>query len=54
MGTDIRIWQIFWTASLLIAGSCFVSITIVVIVKGARDLRAMIRGLAERRESGND
>jgi hypothetical protein len=38
-------WKLFWTAALLVAGSGFALITLVVAVKGVQDLRAMLRGL---------
>jgi hypothetical protein len=42
-------WKIFWTVSLLVAGSAFALITIVVILKGGQDLRAMLTGLKKHR-----
>jgi hypothetical protein len=41
----MEIWKAFWTISLLVAGSGFALITLIVIVKGGNDLRAMLRGL---------
>jgi len=41
----MRYWELFWTASLLVAGGAFAFITIVVIVKGGPDLREMLRQL---------
>jgi hypothetical protein len=35
----------FWTVALLVAGSGFALITLIVILKGGQDLRAMLRGL---------
>jgi hypothetical protein len=36
-------WQLFWTASLIVAGAAFAFITVVVIVKGGPDLRDTLR-----------
>ncbi|HEX9295221.1 MAG TPA: hypothetical protein VF881_05285 [Polyangiaceae bacterium] len=41
----MEVWKLFWTVSLLVSGSAFAVITIVVILKGGRDMRAMLRGL---------
>ena len=38
-------WKTFWAAALLIAGSGFALVTLVVILKGSGDLRAMLTGL---------
>jgi hypothetical protein len=46
----MRYWEFFWTACLLVAGSSFVFITIVVIIKGARDLKDMFAGLLAHRD----
>jgi len=43
-------WKIFWTGALLVAGSGFALVTLVVILKGGGDLRAMLRGLAQRHD----
>jgi hypothetical protein len=39
----MKAWQIFWAASLLIAGSFFAGITLVVAVKGFQDMRNVLR-----------
>ena len=46
----MRNWLTFWTLWLLVAGASFAAITVVVIVKGARDLRDMFTGLKLSRE----
>jgi hypothetical protein len=38
-------WLIFWTLCLIVAGSTFSAITLIVIVKGGPDLREMLRQL---------
>jgi hypothetical protein len=35
----VKYWQIFWTLNLVIAGTAFAFITIVVTIKGVKDLR---------------
>ena len=42
----MRYWQMFWTISLLVGGGAFAFITVVVIVKGGRDLRNMFSQLS--------
>jgi len=46
----MAIWQAFWAAALLVAGGGFAAITIIVILKGSQDMRAMLRGLRARHE----
>jgi len=46
----MKAWQIFWAASLLIAGSSFAGITLVVAVKGLQDMRNMLRRWQEQKE----
>jgi len=41
----MEIWKAFWTVALVVAGSGFAVITVVVILKGGTDLRAMLNGL---------
>jgi len=43
----MRAWLIFWTASLWLAGGSFAAITLVVTVRGAKDLRQMFERLGE-------
>ena len=35
----MKYWQIFWTVNLVVAGAAFAFITVVVTVKGVKDLR---------------
>ena len=42
----MRYWQIFWTICLLVGGGAFAFITVVVIVKGGKDLRSMFSQLS--------
>lgn len=46
----MQLWQLFWTVSLVAAGASFAFITLVVMIRGARDLREMIRDLGRQRE----
>lgn len=41
----MKYWEVFWTLCLVIAGTTFAIITLVVIVKGGPDLREMLRQL---------
>lgn len=51
----MRYWLFFWTFAAVTAGLSFALITILVTVKGGRDLREMFRGLVEqRRKRGED
>jgi len=34
-------WYLFWTANLVIAGSAFLIITVVVMIRGIGDLKGM-------------
>jgi hypothetical protein len=43
-------WEYFWAAWLVISGMAFAVITLVVAVKGFRDLRAMFAGLSVKRQ----
>ncbi|HEU5235015.1 MAG TPA: hypothetical protein VFU50_19315 [Terriglobales bacterium] len=38
-------WKIFWTVWLAISGASFALITVIVTVRGLRDLKAMFRSL---------
>ncbi len=44
------LWQYFWTAAVLIAGFAFAFVTVVVTMKGGRDLREMFARLLEQKE----
>ncbi len=48
----MKVWQIFWTASLLVAGASFVFITAVVTIRGMKDMREMFRGLKAEHDRG--
>ncbi len=45
----MRYWLFFWTFAALTAGLSFALITIVVTIRGGRDLRELFRGLVEQR-----
>lgn len=47
-------WQLFWTISLLVAGSSFALITLVVTFKGVRDLREMFRQLGKQQGNSGE
>jgi hypothetical protein len=40
-------WYYFWTANFILAGSSFVLITLVVMVRGTKDLRDMLTRLKD-------
>ena len=48
---SFRYWYLFWTANFVIAGSAFLIITLVVLVRGIGDLKAMF---ARLRVSGTE
>jgi hypothetical protein len=41
-------WYYFWTANFLVAGSAFVIIALVVMVRGSKDLRDTVEKERER------
>jgi hypothetical protein len=41
-------WYYFWTANFIVAGSSFVLITLIVMVRGSKDLRDMLRSLKDK------
>jgi hypothetical protein len=41
-------WYYFWTANFLLAGSAFAVITVVVLVRGSKDLLDMLARLREK------
>jgi hypothetical protein len=41
----MEIWQIIWPVALLVAGAAFAGITIIVTIKGAKDMKNMLSGL---------
>jgi hypothetical protein len=46
----MRYWVLFWTAGILIAGFSFAFVTIVVTIKGGRDLREMFSRLRDQKD----
>ena len=48
----MRFWQMFWTVALLVAGASFAFITLMVIIRGGRDLREMFRDLSRQQTEG--
>ncbi|HMD84599.1 MAG TPA: hypothetical protein VKO18_07850 [Terriglobia bacterium] len=38
-------WYYFWTANFIVAGSAFLLITLIVLVRGGKDLRDMFARL---------
>ncbi len=46
-------WYYFWTANFIVAGSAFAVITVIVLVRGIRDLREMFSRLKARYNSGD-
>ncbi len=46
-------WYYFWTANFIVAGSAFAIITLVVLVRGIRDLREMFSRLKGRNRSSD-
>ena len=40
-------WYYFWTINFIVAGSAFVFITVIVMVRGSHDLRSMFARLKE-------
>jgi hypothetical protein len=46
----MRFWQVFWTASVLISGVSFAFVTVVVTLRGWKDLREMFARLLEQQQ----
>jgi hypothetical protein len=46
----MRVWQSFWSVSLLVAGISFSFITAVVAIKGFEDLRDLFRRLHRQQD----
>ncbi len=46
----MELWKTFWTLALIVAGSGFAVITLIVILKGGSDLRAMLTSLKAHHE----
>ena len=49
----MRFWQLFWTIWLVVAGSSFAFITLMVMLKGGKDLRVMFRDLSKQQKEDN-
>ncbi len=47
----MKLWQLFWTAALLIAGASFAFITVVVTFKGFHDLREWFGSLTRQKDA---
>ncbi len=47
-------WEMFWLICLIVAGGAFALITLVVAVKGFKDLREMLRRLAPNHTPKNN
>ncbi len=41
----MKAWQMFWTVWLLLSGTAFAAITVVVTLKGFGDVKRMLTGL---------
>ena len=41
----MNLWLLFWTFSLIVAGASFAFITVIVTLKGGRDLQQWFRSL---------
>ncbi len=50
MRGNMYLWQIFWTGAILIAGLAFAFVTVVVTLKGGKDLREMFARLLEQKK----
>ena len=48
----MRFWQLFWAINLVVAGAAFALITVVVTVKGVKDLKEMFSRLGEQQGDG--
>ncbi len=44
----MNLWLIFWTLMLVVAGASFATITLVVSVRGVRDLRQWFASLSRQ------
>jgi hypothetical protein len=49
----MQYWELFWTVFLLVSGFSFAFITLVVTVKGFRDLLDMFHRLSQQRGEGS-
>ena len=46
----MNVWLIFWTLMLVVAGGSFAAITLVVTVRGGRDLRQWFASLRRQND----
>jgi hypothetical protein len=46
----MKFWEMFWTLNLLVAGTAFAFITLVVTLKGVKDLRQWFGNLRRQNE----
>ncbi len=44
----MNIWATFWMLCLIVAGGAFALITLIVMFKGFKDLREMLRELSKK------
>lgn len=44
----MNLWLVFWTLMLVVAGGSFAAITLVVTVRGSRDLRQWFASLSRQ------
>jgi hypothetical protein len=44
----MNLWLLFWTVALIVAGTSFAFITVVVSLKGANDLRQWFSSLSRQ------
>jgi hypothetical protein len=50
----MHFWQTFWTISVLVAGLSFAFVTLVVTLRGGRDLAELFTRLLEQKRHGDD
>ena len=46
----MKYWEWFWTISLVVAGAAFAFITVIVTIKGFRDLREFFNQLSKQQD----
>jgi hypothetical protein len=46
----MKYWEIFWTLNLVVAGAAFAFITVIVTVKGVKDLRQFFGNLRKQNQ----
>jgi len=44
----MNLWLLFWTLMLIVAGASFAAITLIVTVRGVRDLRQWFASLSRQ------